>query len=254
MSDNSSPSSDSRKASGLSADDRLALVEAIERREAGVVRNAATIAWISLAMATMLVGVLIFEGWSQIRRIRDEVVALEQQQAALREANDKQQAANAQLDAEFRAKQAALSTLIGAVRRTDEQARGGLETALDADPAATTLVPRAYVHILDSEDRRWATNLGDRLQHAGVIPVGIEHVHKPIDLKRFEVRYYNKAEEAAAQRIISVLENAGVPATAVHLNLQNNPRVRRNHYEIWCPNNARSFKLRPMAPATPTSR
>ena len=72
---------------------------------------------------------------------------------------------------------------------------------------------------------------------------------RPIDLKRFEVRYYKKAEEAAARRIISVLENAGVPATPVYLNLENNTRVRRNHYEIWCPNNARQFKLRPMATA-----
>jgi hypothetical protein len=247
MSGPPSPTSDSQKR-GLSPDERLALVEAIERREAGAVRKAAAVAWLSVAAAAVLLSIIVFGAWSQLRRIRAEVGSLEQQQVALREANDRQQAANARLDAEFREKQAALSTLIGAVRRTDDEARGGLETALDADPTSTTLVPRAYVHILDSEDRRWANNLGDRLQHAGIIPVGIEHIHKPVDLKRFEVRYYKKAEEQGARRILSVLENAGVPATPVYLNLENNTRVRRNHYEIWCPNNARSFKLRPMAP------
>ena len=242
------PSAESPNPS-LSPDERIALVEAIERREAGAVRKAAGVAWLSVAAAAVLLSVIVFGAWSQLRRIRTEVVTLEQQQTALREANEKQQAANARLDAEFREKQAALSTLIGAVRRTDDQARGGLETALDADPAATTLVPRAYVHILDSEDRRWANNLGDRLQHAGVIPVGIEHIHKPIQLNRFEVRYYKKAEEPGARRILSILENNGVPATPVYLNLENSTRVRRNHFEIWCPNNARRFKLPPLTPA-----
>jgi hypothetical protein len=233
----------------LSPDDRIALVEAIERREAGAVRKAAGMAWLSVVAAAILLSVIVLGAWSQLRRIRAEVVTLEQQQVTLREANEKQQAANARLDAEFREKQAALSALIGAVRRTDQQARGGLETALDADPSATTLVPRAYVNILDTEDRRWANNLGDRLQHAGVIPVRVEHIHKLVDLKRFEVRYYKKDEEAAARRIISVLENAGVPATPVYLDAESNTQVRRNTFEIWCPNNARSFKLKPMAPA-----
>ena len=249
MSGKPSGPSDSRTPPPLSADDRIALVEAIERREAGAVRKAAGIAWLSVAAAAVLLSLIVFGAWSQLQRIRGEVATLEQQQVVLREANQKQQAANARLDAEFRDKQAALSTLIGAVRRTDEQARGGLETALDADPTAATLVPRAYVQILDTDDRQWARNLSDRLQHAGVIPVGIEHVHKAVELKRFEVRYYKKEEEAGARRILSVLENAGVPASPVYLNLENNTRVRRNHFEIWCPNNARQFKLKPIVTA-----
>lgn len=248
MSGATPPSSNSSEPA-LSPDDRLALVEAIEQREAGAVRKAAGVAWLSVAAAAVLLSLIVFGAWYQLRGIRAEVATLERQQAALREANEEQQAANARLDAEFKEKQAALSTLISAVRRTDDQARGGVETALDADPAATTLVPRAYVHILDSEDRRWANNLGDRLQHAGIIPVGIEHIRRPINLTRFEVRFYKKAEEGAALRIIRVLENAGVPATPVYLNLENDTRVRRNHYEIWCPANARQFKLRPLSTA-----
>ena len=114
-------------------------------------------------------------------------------------------------------------------------------------------MPRAYIQIADAGDRQWATNLGDRFQNAGVIPVGIEVVPAAASLRRFEVRYYKKAEEEGAQRILAVMENAGVPATPVYLNLENNTRVRRNHFEIWCPANARQFKLRPVAPPPPPS-
>jgi hypothetical protein len=100
---------------------------------------------------------------------------------------------------------------------------------------------------VDDADRQWARNLSDRLQNAGVIPVGVELVPAAAALKRFEVRYYKKAEEAGATRILGVLEAAGVPAQPVYLNLENNTRVRGNHFEIWCPANARQFKLRPAA-------
>jgi hypothetical protein len=193
----------------------------------------------------------VFGAWSQLQRIRGENAALEQEQASLVTKTEAQKAALAQVDKDLREKQAALSTLIGATRQMEDRARRSLDTALDADPKATTLVPRAYVQIIDQADRQWARNLSDRLQHAGVIPVGIEHVHDPraAALRRFEVRYYKKAEEAGAQRILAVLENAGVPASPVYLNLENNTRVRANHFEIWCPANARQFKLRPLPSA-----
>ena len=137
--------------------------------------------------------------------------------------------------------------MISAYRRTTDQARSGLATALDADPNATVLVPRAYVQIVDEGDRQWARNLNDRLQNAGIIPVGIEHVPRAAGLRRFEVRYYKQAEEAGARRIVKVLEDVGVPASVVYLNLEGNTRVRANQYEIWCPENARRFKLAPLA-------
>jgi HAD superfamily hydrolase (TIGR01484 family) len=54
---------------------------------------------------------------------------------------------------------------------------------------------------------------------------------------------------AGARRILAAMENAGVPATTVYLNLENDRRVRGTTFEIWCPSNARQLKLRPMAPA-----
>jgi hypothetical protein len=199
----------------------------------------------------VLLGLLVFGAWAQVRRIRGEVAALDAQRESLVARIEAQKADVARLDAEYRNKQAALSTLIGAVRRTDESARGGLETALDADPKATTLVPRAYIQIADAADQQWAKNLGDRFQNAGVIPVGVELVPNTSAPDQFEVRYYKKAEEPGAQRILTVMENSGVQAKPVYLNLENDTRVRRNHFEIWCPANARQFKLRPIAPPPP---
>lgn len=239
---------DDPRLTALSVDERLALVEEIDRREAGALRKAAGVAWTSLAVAALLLGVLVFGAWSQLQRMRAEVATLEAQQTSLVAGIEAQKNALARLDGEVRDKQAALSTLIAAFRRTDPNARGGFETALDADPQATALVPRAYIQIVDAEDRQWARNLSDRLQQAGVIPVGIEQVPRAAALRGFEVRYYKKAEEPGATRILAVLETAGVPAVPVYLNLENNTRVRGNHFEIWCPANARQHKLR--APAS----
>jgi hypothetical protein len=242
------------RAAGLSVEERLALVDAVERREAGAVRKAAAVAWMSVAVAAVLLGLLVFGAWWQVQRIRGDVAALNAQRESLVARIETQKADVARLDAEYRDKQAALSTLIGAVRRTDDSARGGLETALDADPKSTTLVPRAYIQIADAGDQQWAKNLGDRFQNAGVIPVGVELVPTTSAPDVFEVRYYKKAEEPGAQRILTVMENSGVPQTKlVYLNLENNTRVRRNHFEVWCPANARQHKLRPIAPPAPPS-
>jgi hypothetical protein len=230
----------------LSVDERLKLVEEAERREASAVRKAATGAWLSLILAAALLGVLVMGARWQLRTVRAQIGALEQEQSSLIANIEAQKAALADVEKRLQDRQAALSTLIGAVRRTDTRARGGLEVALDADPRATVLVPRAYVQIVDEGDRQWARNLGDRLQQGGVIPIGVAHVPRAASLQRFEVRYYKKEEEAGARRILTVLESAGVPAAPVYLNLESNTRVRANHFEIWCPANARAFKLRPL--------
>jgi cell division protein FtsL len=235
-------------AKGPSVDERLALLEQIERREAGAVRRAARVAWLSLALAAALVAVLIFGAWWQVRELRTEASTLEAEQQTLEGAIEKQRTELAQLEAEVKEKQAAVSTMISAFRRTNERTQSGFTTALDADPKSTVLVPRAYVHIVDQDDRQWARNLSDRLESAGVIPLGIDHVPRAAGLRGFQVRYYKKSEEAGAQRIVNAMEEAGVPASPVYLDLEGNTRVRANHYEIWCPANARQFKLRPLTP------
>lgn len=230
----------------LSVDERLALLERVEAREAGAVRKAAGVAWLSLAIASVLVGVLIFGAWWQVSRLRSDAVILEGKRVDLQTAITTKEEQLAGLEARVREREAALSTIISAYRRTTDQARGGLEIALDADPKATALVPRAYIQIVDEGDRQWARNLSDRLQRAGVIPVGIEHTPRAAGLRQFEVRYYKKVEQPGAEKILAVLGSVGVPAATKYLNLETDTRVRGNHFEIWCPANARQHKLPPM--------
>jgi uncharacterized protein YoxC len=231
----------------LTPDERLALVDALEEREAGAMRKAVRSAWLSLLLVAALMLTLVFVAWVELRGVRSEVAALTHEKAALDEQTQAQRTQLQQLDADIKTKRAAMSALIGAVR-TDPQALSGVGAALDQNPTATTLVPRAYVQILDDGDRQWAKNLSDRLQNSGVLPVGIEYVKNAAPQSVFEVRYYKKAEEEGALRIISIMADAGVPAQAKYLNLETNTRVRANHFEIWCPPNARATKLRPLVP------
>jgi hypothetical protein len=230
----------------LSTDARLAMLAELERREAGAVRRAAVMAWVSLGAAALLLGLLLFGAWSQLTHMRRQVTELDATRAELARSIETQRAELAGLEAELHEKAAALSTLIGAVRRSDDRARVGLGTALDQDPRANALVPRVYVHIAEGDDRQWARNLGDRMQAAGIIPLGVELVPAAARLRQFEVRYYKKAEENVALRIVEVLGSVGVPAAPVYLNLETSTRVLPNHYEIWCPANARAFKLAPL--------
>ena len=235
----------------LSVDARLALLEELERREAGTVRKAAATAWLSLGAAALLLGLVIFGAWAELRDLRGETEELRAERARLADATKKQHAELAQVESQLREKRSALSTLIGAVRRTDERSRSELGTALDADPTTQQLVPRVYVHIAEQGDVRWARNLSDRLQLAGVIPLGIENVPAAADLTRFEVRYYKQTERAVAERLVSEMAKVNVPAVPVYLNLETNTTVRPNHYEIWCPPNARAFRLPPLGEAAP---
>jgi hypothetical protein len=230
-----------------SIDQRLALVQKLEQHEREKMRKATQSAWITLGVVASLLTLLvfgIFGALQQLRVLRRDVRTLAAQKSDLDSATRQQRQQLDALNHEIDQKQKALATLIGAVR-TDPQTLSGVATALDKNPRSVTLLPRVYVQILDEMDRQWARNLSDRFQNGGVIPVGIEYVQTAGLLRRFEVRYYKKAEEEGANRIVAITKENGVSAEAVYLNLENNTRVRPNHFELWCPPNARASKLKP---------
>ena len=70
----------------LSVDARLALLEELERREAGTVRKAAAVAWLSLGAAALLLGLVIFGAWAHLRDLRAETEELRAQRARLADA------------------------------------------------------------------------------------------------------------------------------------------------------------------------
>ena len=137
--------------SELSPQERLALLNELEQREAGAMRKAARGAWVSLAIVAALLAVLVFgviAASVRLRDVRGSVTTLTQQKTNLeRETQATQQRLEA-LNQEITQKQTALAALIGAVR-TDPRTLSGVGSALDKDPRGATLVPRAYVQILD---------------------------------------------------------------------------------------------------------
>src|SRR5262249_44959489 len=209
----------------LSPDERLALVDDLERREAGRMRQAVRGAQLSLAIIAIVLAALLVGIYSASRKL-------------------------VSLNLDIERKQSALATLIGAVR-TDPGALSGVSTALDKDPRAVTLVPRVYIQILDDADRQWAKNLSDRFQNGGVIPVGIEYVRTPSSLSRFEVRYYKQDEEEEGARGLAARGGGpGVAAPPVSQTRENKRRWRETRLGGGAPPTARAPRLRRVGPET----
>jgi hypothetical protein len=116
--------------------------------------------------------------------------------------------------------------------------KANVEAVVDTNTAA--LFPRVYMQIIDESDRKSAEQISQRLRKAGMIVLGVELVRKAAKLSRTEVRYYKKAEEPIARKIVEVLEAAGYSdVRAVHLsNFENSENVRANHYEVWLAHNS----------------
>jgi hypothetical protein len=110
---------------------------------------------------------------------------------------------------------------------------GASPPTLTPATAPPSLVPRVYMQIVNENDRGRAREVAQLLRGAGMIVPGIEYVQT--DLKTTQVRYYKKAEEATALQIVDLLQKkAGYPDTKlVNLGLENNTKVRPNHFELW---------------------
>ena len=81
-------------------------------------------------------------------------------------------------------------------------------------------------------------NIGTKLREAGFTVMGIEFVPKAARfLKVIEVRYYKKADEAGAEKLLQLLKaNGDASVRSLYLaSEENNPKVRANHFEVWFP-------------------
>lgn len=101
-------------------------------------------------------------------------------------------------------------------------------------PPPAPLPPRVYMQIVAAGDRAYALRVGERLDSAGFTVIGVEHVRNAAPLRNTELRYYKRADEPDAQRLLQALRAAGEPnAVLLYLGLENNTRVRPRHYEVW---------------------
>lgn len=108
------------------------------------------------------------------------------------------------------------------------------------DPRQTASRPppgppaRVYLQVVTPGDRAHAAVVGERLERAGFQVLGTEYVARAPRLRNTELRYYKKADEPDAQRLLQALRAAGEEsAVLLYLGLENNTRVRPRHYEVW---------------------
>lgn len=213
--------------SELTPEQRIALVEELEAQESKRQGKAARMAWLSVAAATLVLAAIVFGAWRELAEVQARRAQVENDIEALEKAK-------ADLGAQLRESRAALSATLGALGRVEETLRrAAVEQQLDAKPEAALALPRVYLQILDPEDRSWAVETGRRLESKGMIALGVEAVPQA-NLERSEVRYYKKADEAKARRIVELLEEVGVDAIPEHLeHLEDSTQFKANRFEVW---------------------
>ena len=236
----------------MTATERVTLLEQLQEQDANRRRKAVFAAWGSVGMATLLLAVLVFGASWYLRDARDELARItDQRDAAATELRSmiasraSAEQALRKVQAELSEKQAQLAAVTQALGNVPEaQRRAALEKKLSDDPKAARLLPRAYVQIVDAEDRAWAKEMVSRLEGAGIIVPGIELVPKAVGLVHSDVRYYKKAEREGAEKIVALLKSFGVDASPNYLDEEDNTKVRANHYEVWFAAGSRNTALR----------
>jgi hypothetical protein len=185
------------------------------------------VAWGSVITAAIVMGVLIFLAHRKLEQVRSQVE--EEQKKLTKVQTERTEAEKARDTARQLAEnyQSILSNVSKATvlaAATDATAKSG----------AGTLLPRVYLQIVNEDDRDYAKQVGTMLQDHGLPVLGVEYVPKAAGLKQTQVRYYKKAEEPEAGRILGLLRQSGESgAILVPLNLENTTKVRPNHFEVW---------------------
>lgn len=207
----------------MSTEDNLELLASLDRKGANLRRRAGLVAWVSVAAAAIVMAGLIFVAYRHLAQVREAVKTESEHVTKLQEQKKG-------LDAEI----ANLKPLVENYRAFARQAPVAEAKQTPDTMSARTIQPRVYLQIVDPVDRDYAKGMGTVLEQAGFKVMGIEYVKQAAGLRNTEVRYYKKADEAEAEKIVSALRKAGDPSvTILNLGLDNNTKVRPRHYEVW---------------------
>ena len=229
--------------------ERVAVLDRWESNQKRDRRRAAWSAWASVVAAGVVLAALIYFGHRDLAAVQKQV---EDKQGEIREEQaklDKLKTQNAELEQRNRA----FGSVLGRV--DTKQAKAAVEQALTQNPQVATILPRVYLQIVDPNDRAYANYMGKKLQEAGFIVLGVEFradAFRPDarGLKTTDVRYYKKADEPGALKVVEALKKAGEdPVKLNYLGLENNTQVRANHFEGWFAANsgARMKSINPAA-------
>jgi hypothetical protein len=217
----------------------MALAKEQQLRTELKLKSARRLGWLAMALGVMFLATL-FESVYAVRQSREakkQATLAEQQR--LNAAEQAQEAVRQRLEAEHQrdlANQAKNSLIESLSPVLNESAKGSAGTPIRDQ--ASALRPRAYLQIVDERDHAYAMNIGTKLREAGFTVMGIEFVPKAARfLKVIEVRYYKKADEAGAEKLLQLLKaNGDASVRSLYLaSEENNPKVRANHFEVWFP-------------------
>jgi hypothetical protein len=212
------------------AHDKLQLLKELDDASARARRRTVMSAWLSVAAAAAVLGVIVFSGARRIATTNELLAGLQGKVGAEEKRLQELQQANAKLKEENE-KFGRLNENYRASVAAQSEAR--LPPVLVAPGPVIGTQPRVYLQIVAQEDRQRAEAVGARLGTQGFRVMGIELVERAARLRNTEVRYYKKIDEAGATRLLNALQSAGESsATLLYLNLEN-ARVRPNHYEVW---------------------
>ena len=215
--------------------DKVQRLEELQADEGAARRRTVRRAWLLVLVAGFVLSAIVAGFGIVISSKRAELTELEAQGNRALEKVDaaaKQVTALEVRLAELRQREQALNSALSQLPRAQLETAVGNAWASKTPPALW--VPRAYLHILDAEDRAWASEVSRKLREQGVIVPGIEYVASARNLRRTDVRYYRKADRDAAQAIVDRLEAMGVPAVLNYLwQYENSDTVRPKNFEIW---------------------
>jgi hypothetical protein len=217
------------------AQDKLQLLKALDEAGAASRRRAAWSAWALVGASLVVLAVIVYVGARQIdsarRTLADVEAAAQVEQKKLADAKTEELMLSAEI--------ARLKPLVENYR---EAAAGESAAALSIRPQSSVQSPvpvtppgaRVYLQIVDQRDREYAVGIGADLAQHDFKVMGVEYVPKAARLKNTEVRYYKKADEPGAERLLEAIHTAGAKsAVLLYLGLENDTRVRPNHYEVW---------------------
>jgi hypothetical protein len=211
----------------------LELLKVLEASDAAARRRAIWISWSSVSLAAIILAALVFLGYRRLGEVQEKVAAakthveiLKSQEKTLRQEVAQLQATKANLELIAQNYQAIAPESPVAIREE--------RVAASIAPPIGSVQPRVFLQIVNPDDEDYAEGMKKRLQQAGFKVPGIETVERAAGLKNTEIRYYKKADQADAVRLLDTLREAGVKSPAIlYLGLENNRKVRPKTYEVW---------------------
>jgi hypothetical protein len=128
---------------------------------------------------------------------------------------------------------AKLASAVAAGEPETSAVRRVAEEVADEALARARLLPRVYIHIRDRQDDKRAEQLSTALKKEGLVVPGVERVGTKAP-KTTQLRYFRKAEEGEAQRILGILQSAGVAASLQYINgYEGSESIKPMHFEFW---------------------